>query len=251
MKNPEEPYCREAFEKYLSTIEKIESIQWRKSETPDYFFIINGDEYAVEVTIIMNNLRPEGVNAPIAATYASIDELNSTLENNAVELGLLDGVYIISINKPLQNFRKMFPSIEKEAREYIQKNQGKKSASKEFIFQSGSVSITIHKTHNSKSYISTVGPVITRWAGESRTELKDLLAERISSKKKKLRNINLKKILLLYDGYHFSDHSRYIQCAREIADSNEFQLIYLVQQKLKGAPIFGESAFEKDLSIKS
>jgi len=254
MKNSEEEYCKETFDIYLKSNFQGVATAWedveQKNEPPDYYLSISGDRYAVEVTILMSHLKAEGVNQPIAAIYALYAKLKTLITDAATKLGVLDGAYLISINKLIPDLRKKLPSIKKEALNYIIKNHGKVSAEKCTIYTKNEFLIKIKKIHNTKSYIAVNGSTLVRWQGEAEKELVEILKDAIETKKQKLRKISEKKLLLLYDGYHFAEKQQFILCVDRIDASDEFDAIFIVQQEYNGFLLYKKNCFNCNLTQK-
>jgi len=225
MKPKDEEYAKKSFVQFFEQHPVVHIENWRESETPDYFVSINNIDYAVEVTAVMNQLSKERINKPIASLFASISNLKAEIKRETVNLGLLDGAYILRINKPLE----------------ISKKQK--------IYEYAKVYIEIEKIHTKKKYIAICGPTLTRWDGEVFKEISLLLNDRISSKSKKLTDITYPKILLLLDRYHFADKKQYIKAMQEISLEMSFSLIFLVQQENRGIVLYSSREFSTWMKI--
>jgi hypothetical protein len=244
MKPKDEIYAKDSFVQFLEQYSAVHVEKWREYETPDYFVTINDVDVAVEVTAVMNQLSKEGINKPIASLFASTFDLETKIKREAVNLGLLDGAYILRINKPLEISKKHKNLIRDNAINYIQCSQEYQQCKKHKIFEYAGVYIEIEKIHKNKQYISINGPTLTRWSGEVFEEIISLLNDRISSKSKKLTNITHPKILLLLDRYHFADKKQYIKAIQQISSKVEFSLIFLVQQEYSGIVLYSSGEFD-------
>ncbi len=243
MKSPDEEYAKNSFHNFLVRELSIEQLSWKESETPDFYLNINNSTFGLEITSLMSSLNKENINLPIAAIYAITHEIKTRISECAKSLDMLDGAYLLRINKPIKINKSEKNKIIKNAVKYIQESQKTLKRSSLVLFHKNSANIEIEKIHSKKQYVGITGPTITRWEGEAKEEIYNILQERIISKAKKLDKVNLPKILVLLDRYHFADYDQYREAILEIQEKNKFNLIFLVGQEYKGISLYGEEPF--------
>lgn len=250
MKSIDEEYCKRVFDDYLRHDVLIEASHWedveQKDEPPDYYLTFDDKCYAVEVTILMSNLVSEGINQPYAAMLKSIDKLKDKIQKQAENLRLLDGVYTISINKPIPNFKKKHDIITKEALSYMQSYFGEKDAAEQFIFREHRIKISIKKIHSNKRYIAINGPTLIKWEGEAGDELLSIMNSAVETKMNKLTKLKEDKILLLYDGYHLASKAQFMKCASKINSVQFFAMIYIVNADDSGFLLYKKNEINSE-----
>jgi len=232
MKSMDEEYCKRVFDNYLRHDTSIETSDWedveQKDEPPDYRLTVDGKHYAVEVTILMSNLDSEGVNQPYAAMLKSIDNLKDRIQKEAENLGLLDGAYTISINKPIPAFRERHGTIAEKALSYMQSHLGSKDAAERVIFMEGRIRASIKKTQSNRRYVAINGSTLIKWEGDAADEFLSILNCAVETKMRKMAKLKEDKILLLYDGYHLAPKAQVMKCASRINAIQAFAMIYVV-----------------------
>ena len=248
MKSDSEEFCKDKFDKYLKNLFSHSVIVWeevpQKDEPPEFYLLINGSKYAVEVTILMQKVNV-GTKKPLPVRKIG-DLLRNfvadEVESIARDDNYLHGAYLVSCSKPIDNFTNVKKMIQNELLAYIGATQGLNNAPSKVVYKYGRQECEITKRHDRENKVVMGGPVISKWEGTILAEAKGLLSKSIAEKEHKLRNISCPKILLLHDKYHFADFSVYKACILSIASLVSFHTVFIVENKGKGLVLYSQDS---------
>ena len=198
---PEEELCRSAYHRFLE-YRGTASVDWIDgSEPPDYFVELDGKRFAVEVTRIIGKTRVGNQlesNQKLKSLYLEVfDNWLQRIKDSEQ----IDGTYVIR-RRPIPNLKKTLPDIEVAVRNYIRETRGLTIASAESLPGDW----TIRKTAAAPSVLGYIGPMIEfKWEVETREELREYLDVALKAKVKKLRDIPVPVVLLLFDEFHLAN----------------------------------------------
>ena len=233
MKSPDEESCRSEFDDFLRKASPSVVIRWhevrQQDEPPDYYLSLDGIEYAVEVTSLMETLPVGTLLLPYVAVTRSLWDFIDQVEETAKREGYLHGAYAVGFLGPIEYFSMVKDQIRAALLNYIETTQGLESAPERVVFGYGGQRCSIQKIHNAGTKIVKAGPTNFKWEGEAAIQICSLLEERLADKCRKLRNISAPKILLLYDSYHFADKQMFKDCVTKLSDLASFHTVFVVR----------------------
>ena len=226
----DEEHCKNAFDAFLRLHYPDNDIVWSAGdEPPDYYLELCGIKYAVEATSVLEKTTLGNKIIEHLETDKSIKRFIEDIQKDAIEKGILKGAYTVRY-KPIRDFGKQKQVISARIRDYLQHTQNVSSAPAEDIAGKGHLRWYIHKLHSNKSYLSrTTGDA--KWKGEAEDELCNLLSKALERKVKKLKNISLPKILLLYDRFAWIDAEEWRQYLSKLSYVDNFHTVFLVSDK--------------------
>jgi hypothetical protein len=124
MKRGDEEECKARFDAFLSQYFVRSEITWeevaQKDEPPDYYLLLDGTRFAVEVTQIVERHQVGG-KRPLPH-YAIVDELQrwvKDVEDAAKADGSLCGSYLVSFSTPIDNLGAVKDEIQEHLLDYI------------------------------------------------------------------------------------------------------------------------------------
>ncbi len=229
--------CKKCFDKYLVHIFPEGKRKWEKgTEPPDYFLLFNNKQFAIEVSTITEQLISDNKKYPVKSYISSTRKLVKSIEENAIRRGILKGAYIIDLKGPFDRFSKARKKILNNALSYIQNTKKIPSSNKAILFKSHQQSCSIKKIHNNsdKLYPITSSGSSFKWEGEILKEACELLQNVLSTKKKKLKDITLPKILLLKHEYIYEDPIVYKECAINSDLVKYYHSVFIVENQNNG-----------------
>ena len=233
----DEEFCKEIFNNFLVNNLGLQPSNWREGEDPpDYYFTLNGQDYAVEVTTIMMKVISADKPIPQVLFHSALKELGEEIMEESKNQRILKGTYYLYFFGPFDKFSKAKKSIKKAALNYIDKTQNLTTGDWKIIYQSRGRKCEIFKTGTTSDKVSLAGivsPDYGKWEEEYEEEACRLLLEWILIKKQKLKDIKKPKILILLDNYPFSDLSKniYKKCKLDPDILNFYHSIFIVEPK--------------------
>lgn len=247
MKRKDEELCKRCFHSHLERILKGSRLQWEevKDDPPDYYLFIDNKKYAVEVTTITDIIKIDSQEFPIATVIKSVERLLHEVKNECLAEGILSGFYVFSFQRPFSNFGNTRKMMKKSIIDYVQRTKDYKEAPEEKIIANDGVRCSIWKFPIKKQVICQCGPTKAAWEIKIQQEACRLLQHVINNKISKLININLPKILLLRNAYHFAYRTQmFKKCLPRIAGSEAFQIIFIVEELDRGYLLYGQDFFD-------
>ncbi len=228
----DEERCKNAFDTFLKQRYQDGDIIWTcgdRNKPPDYFLQLRGNKYAVEVTSILEKATLGNKTIDHIGIDKSVKRFIENIQKDAIKRGILKGAYIVRY-KPIRDFEKQKQAIATRIRDYLRRTQNVSSAPAEDIADKGHLRWYIYKLQSDKSYLlRTTGDA--KWGGEAEYELCNLLSKALETKVKKLKNISLPKILLLYDRFAWIDADEWSQYLAKLSYVDNFHTIFLVSDK--------------------
>ena len=111
MKSDTEELCRLRFDEFLQASLEFGSIAWvdvnQQDEPPDYFLHLDETTYAVEVTTLMGQVEVGKLKLPEIEVVASLWRLVEKVETTAKENDCLNGAYVVSFSRPIDDFKRI------------------------------------------------------------------------------------------------------------------------------------------------
>lgn len=247
MKSIDEEFCKSEFSNFLSRIYNPTEYNWedvpQKNEPPDYYLDLKGDRYAIEVTKLMEKV-PVGTANPLPLTTVRDllqrfvkDEIEAITINNVY----LEGTYTIYFSQPIKNFTSIKNNLKTDLLDYIKNTKKQENAPSKIIFSQGKQKCEITKIHNNGNKILMAGPFAVKWESETEIDMQNILMDRISEKRDKLKNITHPKILLLHNKYAFVSPQNYKDIFSLIYSLNDFHTIYITQKEEGGIILYSQN----------
>jgi hypothetical protein len=240
VKSPSERFCKNSFDRFIANRLPDSVVSWRevavKDEPPDFYLIVDGTRYAVEVTKLMQKANV-GTKRPLPVK--TIRDLlkrfvGEEVESVARDGNYLHGAYSVSFSKPVDDFVSLKRAMQGELLAYIRSTQGLNEAPGKVVYESGRQKCTVRKTNDEESKVTMGGPWISKWEGEVASDVGQLLESSLTEKGYKLRNISGPKVLLLHNKYEFADAETYRSCIPSATTLTSFHTVFLVESNGKG-----------------
>lgn len=202
--------CAKNFEKYLIQRNDIKCIHWEEGENPpDCNFMIDGKNFAVEITTIMLTVHSQNKDFSNQSYQSLFKNLGEEIEQQAKSEGILDGVYVISPFGPYDDIRKAKRIITNLALQYMKDNQNVKQAKPCIIYEEGTRYCKILRLGKTKKVVKIgIGSpdYSDSYTDDAPNVAHGLLIERCQTKIEKLKNMKLPTILLLSNTFTHSEH---------------------------------------------
>ncbi len=244
-KRDDEELCKSVFNTYLLTLFTSEEIIWvpveQQDEPPDFYLELAGENYAVEVTSLIEKMRMGGgMELPYLSTLSPLKQLVDGVGTRAQQEGNLQGGYLVVFKEPFEDFGKIKSKLEKGLLDYILKTKDEVSAPESTIYSKFDRVCTITKVHNQTNEVRMFWNRGGINIDGMESEICRLVKEAIHEKEYLLRNISLPKIILLYDLYGFGEYNlgnplMRKRCAEALADQiRSFKAIFVIRDDKNG-----------------
>lgn len=242
-----ETKCREEFTQYLLNWFSNNEIIWDKlkpeDEPPDYYLkLSNNLKFSVEVTeskIYLNTVldnKQVSEKGYLKYHYKFINEI----KNEALKLGILNGLYEIEIEYPImknKKYKKFLSKLKAEYFQFIKQTKYFNKTNSKYIYDQNIIISTIKKHHSYHSDLCFTPGSKFAWTEsiENKEYVKKLLQNAINDKKKKLYKKKLYPIILLYyDSYGLVTKNTYNFDPNRLKNINFFHTIYIYTQTVPG-----------------
>ncbi len=197
----EEKVSADCLEYYLKNKGGCNKVIVKKNEDdpPDFWFIIDDEKYAIEVTSIVTG----------QGYLANIKKLTKTIKKVSQENDILIGKYSLLIfrepNIPRRNST-IWHDLVKRCYSFIQSTKDFDSTNQKMLYKDSNGYIQITKIEKNGSTIGYIFSAPMQWEAETQVELTQLMQKAVDEKQRKLLkkgvpDICPKNILLLYDAY--------------------------------------------------
>jgi hypothetical protein len=212
-----EKLARESFNAFLLRVSPFPP-RWRRGRPrPDFYLRIMEGSFAVEVTRAMLTIDVAGTRRTQRGWRAALETLAKTIQHNAQTSGVLSGAYGMHL-VPVPNFAHVETQVIESAVDYIRRTQSLDTAPS-FVLarRPGGPPLSISKLGPAPNYVgglSSVGPI--KGDNHIEADLREILAERLAAKGKRLRRIRLPRILLVLDSYVYGDLSHWRNVASQL-----------------------------------
>jgi hypothetical protein len=172
-------------------------------DPPDFWFTIDGEVYAAEVTRIVTE----------KAYQAFCKRLAQSIRGSSPARGTLGGTYVLLIRR-----RPRLPkatsadwrALIKQATDFIEATREADAADEARLLEDDKGYLGIRKTSAHGAAVGEWRADAPRWEGEVQDELNQLIAAAVTEKRKKLEKKGVparcpRIMLLLYDEYNYGD----------------------------------------------
>ena len=233
----QEEFCRDEFDRWLKGQYPKVSVSWKDGfEPPDFWLILNDQEYAVEITRLVDE-RDRRVTA-------SLWHIVDNAEVKAREANNFFGTYVVRFTGPIKTFKNWRNTLKDKIFEYVRQTVLLQTHSGENIVVNDQTLCHIQKLDPGGATIGCTGPNNGGgWEEDIRRDLRVLLKEAFSKKTKKLNKINHPKVLVLYDLYWFAKRNIFIECVQSADQINQFHTVYVVQDKNRSYVAYQAQSF--------
>jgi len=239
MKRADEEHCKAQFDAFVKQFFTPSQVTWeevaQQDEPPDYYLFLDTTKFAVEVTTSVERLSV-GTQSPLP-TRVIVEFLRrfvKEVERVARAKSYLQGCYLVSFSRPIDDFAAIRDELQTNLLEYIRRTHSLEQAPCRIVFekavsQQRPQQCSIQKVHSNADQIVMGGPTRAKWEGDIAQDVYDLLSESLDSKVGKLQDIAGPKILLLRDEYLFADREMYEQCVSSLRSIGHFHTVFVVQ----------------------
>jgi hypothetical protein len=209
LSRPDEEYCKTVFTEFLKSVDSTSQISWREpaQDPPDYYLTIDRDNFAVEVTQLMETYEVGNLKMPSVGMNHALVNFCRRLEKIATNEGLLQGSYCLHL-EPIPDLKSKEEEIINKALKYMGRTRSFEIAGSEDLVVYQHNRIAIQKYGNSANlleWIDTSGNA--KWPGDIKDDIADIFRDVMVAKKEKMINVNEDKILLLLDRYSLADNN--------------------------------------------
>lgn len=206
------------------------------ADPPDFYLTVEGERFAVEVTNLIDEIETNGPYIPRLSYTNSVHKLTTEIEEESRNTGTLKGHYVFWINGPFESFPKLKEHIKSKSMTFLEQTKDTSPGYGEYLLAAdetgailttdfpeqppdylhgvGAVFCFIWKKEDNPNQLSLVitSPKFMDWEKEIEQEACKLLQRSISEKSRKLKEVTLKRILLLPDLSRFMDVKVYQKC---------------------------------------
>jgi hypothetical protein len=221
----DEEAAKEAFTRFLHQAGSS-VVEWRSGhEPPDYFLDVEGHEFAVEVTQVMETIALQHAIVSARGVSEALSRFAQAIHDAATEAGILNGTYVIHLS-PVYSLPQEGPSLQEAALSYIAQTRRETRADLQWLSQAvDGTRCAIEKISNTGALVAeTVGVGPAKWGPDILDETRCLLHEAVCLKGAKLKNVQGKSILLLLDAYYYGTADDW-RTAAGIVDPKPFHTI--------------------------
>lgn len=226
MKRRHEIICREGFQKLLRSYFPNSHQRWNEpdNDPPDWFLEFEDKIYAVEATSITDQIDVGDGSIPAPTVMHSLTSFVDELEQAAQDQGILTGAYLVAL-APIPNLREHKQEFISLFLDYIFKTKDVESAPEKDLGYIRNNHISIVKLHSEAQYIGEMISTGAKSGHDAQEELEIYLKSAIQTKKTKLCHIHEPKILLVLDGFYYSEISDWSEALSGIEEKKYFELI--------------------------
>lgn len=259
---PEEVFCKRCFDGYLRGRLGLEAT-WSPgppSGGPDYFAVVEGSTFAVEVTQLIGRVGgPGGPSMGDAAYEASMQGLCAEIGQAALEEGILRGLYLLNPVGPFRKWPRAKRLIKSRVLEHISTTRAVATIPRHVIFSetaermsglgisvqamgdavgsmwvSGSCSIAKLADSPDRIYCVATAPGRAMFEGEALAKACRILQRALIKKKRQLANTAHPTILLLLHEWPMVGGSIYRQCVDRLRFLDCFHSVFVVDTEDRG-----------------
>lgn len=192
-------------------------------EPPDFLLFVGDQTFAVEITsITVQNERTK---------WLSLSELIQKIKSESTNSGELSGRYLISARAELPNKRGIRKALEACIRKYLGDTKAMSRSPGRELLVDGILFGYIEKYAPGGAELHIAGGLTCVGACETeiRSELRGLVNERLSDKRKKLATCPHPRILVLHDCYGLErETAQWERQIRESSDAVFFRAVFLI-----------------------
>ncbi len=178
-------------------------IKRNKDDPPDFWFTIDGEKFAVEITSIV---KDQGY-------LANINKLTENIQQSAQDNNVLSGKYVLIIFRKPNIPRKNTPewnNLVNKTTSFIKATKNIGSTDKTELFKDFNGYIAIAKADQHSNTVVCMFTTQFQWEGDTQTELTQLMQKAVDEKQKKLEEKGVpsncpQNILMFYDAYGYGD----------------------------------------------
>lgn len=242
MKRSDEELCKAAFDGFLQTLPTVGQISWREveraNEPPDYYLLLDQDEFAVEVTDLVEQINVVPKPIPTIGLYEASQVFVRKVEQVASKQAILHGTYTVSA-QPVDNFAAVRDSIQNGILEYLRDTATLPSASERILYRQNGRRWKIRKAHIHSDRIGfRFSYGAARWEVEAEERLCEILDQVLVKKAHKLRNISAPRILLVLDCYSYGSAESWRKCIPLLSSLSAFHTLFRVNGAGTNFPLY-------------
>jgi hypothetical protein len=241
MKRADEELCRAVFDLFVQRFFARNEVVWtevaQEEEPPDYYLSLRNAKFAVEVTTLMEKI-PVGTLTPLprGVIRAILHQFVREVDSIARTEGQLQGNYLVSFPKPIDDFAGVQDGMRERLLEYIRRTANVETAPEEIVYERRSPRqrpqrCEIQKLNNERKQVLMGGPIWSKWEGEIAQDACWLLSNSLDTKTRKLEAIREPWILLLLDRYAFASQRVYEECVSQLPAMSYFHTVFVVQHE--------------------
>ena len=201
----EELVCADSLAHHLKSYCGCSKVKIRRepNDPPDFWFDIDSQEYAAEVTSIVSD---QGYHAACTA-------LKDTVKKSAIAEGSIIGSYCLKVtqrpNLPRKHSTEWRDLCDK-ALCFIRDTDSKGASEETFLLEEKEGKLSILKIDTNGATVGLLWMPDSKWEGEVHNELQGLIQDAVTTKRKKLETKGVPEqcpriLLVLYDAYGYSD----------------------------------------------
>lgn len=229
-KPPDEVYGRKVLETHFRNQIPGADIQWIGSETPDYWLTMNGEEFAVEMTQLVESYSvPARKPITTVGFDESVERLKNYVRGLAIKLGILHGTYLLDFQPPFDSFKRCREKLVDLIIAFIKETQHHQQVRRTEL---SNTPIAIYGSKDNSRINEVVYTILPHaaWEVDIVKKLQVLANEALIRKIEKLKRVQAKKILVLLNRYLMAgrDHFPVALDAAEPTLLAQFHEVYVI-----------------------
>lgn len=203
----EEEVCIDSLVYYLKTFCNCHDVNVLKEikDPPDYWLTIDGENYAAEVTSIVNQQD--------VSFHNWCKSLKDSIKEIVKQETSISGTYILLVKgepripkKQSKDWRRLIQACIN----IISTLESSPLLDERILYKDKRGHLKIVKSAEYGSTVGLIGPTHCKWEGDAEMELRDLMQKSLAAKNRKLNNKKLRMncagvIILFYDAYGFGN----------------------------------------------
>lgn len=236
-----EEFCREILSNYLET--KWKSIQWEEGdEPPDYYFYVNGEKFAVEITSAHQQIVVNKESKERTTIDHSLMLFLKRTEEILLGEGILNGYYYCYLEGPISNFPKFKAQFLREIRKLISSNALDPSSGHIKLNIEGEIVEVWRDNYKVNRLVGMAGIKKHSKSIHIQHNVNVMVMGALQDKIDKLKDISCKKILVILNDYFLANISMFRTSIESIIEKSFFDEIYYIDRDKTVGSLYSQGA---------
>jgi hypothetical protein len=226
----DEEFAKSRFEAYVRSRLPKKTIVWTPGdEPPDYYLTVGQDEFAVEITTLMDKVTTPRKEVTVEGLYASYDDFVKEIEAEASKSGILSGEYCVTFAPAHLDIYRKRKILQNEVLDFIRNTQTYPEVTATNMEIDGLPYCSIFKGQGKIPRVCIVGyPFVSKWDGEAIQQSYIILQNAIDTKAKKPAQLQKQKILVLRSTAVFSQVEIYRDFLPKVTNLQFFHTVFII-----------------------
>lgn len=241
MKRKDEEIAKACFEQRLSIQIPNEKQTWTEvsqvDEPPDWFLEISGNNYAVEVTSVVDFVQNERMKKTSIDIGFGVKGFVNQVEEEARSKGILNGTYMVTL-VPMKDFENIRNELKDTFLRYIAETKDDHQSERKDLGNISGSTISIQKVNDGSNCVLWLNFLGTKDSSEAIKMLVESLGYALEQKARKLSHLTDPIILLLLDSFEYSFMSSWSEAFSQLSVSSSFHTICRCREGTPAAVLF-------------